>query len=463
MHNAASQPTRSRLTLTGLIFREIRFRKWSFLLATLAVAAASAMIFGAEALLRVEQTMTERFLKQIQTETESSIQAHQERVAAAGAQLQDTVRKQMLTLGFNILILPKDVDLAKLHLDATVTETMPYSYAEKLANSNIITVNHLLPSVTKRVHWPEQDLDIVLNGTRGEIPIMHRALKQPMLDAVAPGQVVIGAAIQEKLKLELGQKVTLMGHEFSISKIQPQRGSVDDMSVWVDLTKAQEMLGMQNLIHAILALECECTGDRISEIRREIADILPGTQVIERYSQALTRAEARTESKRAAEESLAIAKADGKDTLERVIMERTTLLEKQQNLNNILEPTVIVLTCFIVAALAFHNFRQRKSEIGLMRAIGLGSMSILGAFLGKAMIVGIFGGMLGMAIGIAIIEVRVLNMSPSISLTDTWSSASLTWTALWIPILMVLLTVLASWLAAYNAIRQDAAIVLQGE
>jgi putative ABC transport system permease protein len=116
-----------------------------------------------------------------------------------------------------------------------------------------------------------------------------------------------------------------------------------------------------------------------------------------------------------------------------------------------------------VAALAFHNFRQRKSEIGLMRAIGLGSMSILGAFLGKAMIVGIFGGMLGMAIGIAIIEVRVLNMNPSISLTDTWSSASLTWTALWIPILMVLLTVLASWLAAYNAIRQDAAIVLQGE
>jgi len=458
-----SQPPLSRLTLTGLIFREIQFRKWSFLLATFAVAAAAAMIFGSEALLRVEQWMTDRYLQQQQSETEKSIQTHEERVAAAGAQLQDTVRKQMLKLGFNILILPKDVDLAKLHLDATVTETMPYSYAEKLANSNIITVNHLLPSVTKRVRWPEHELDVVLNGTRGEIPIMHRALKQPLLDAVASGQMVIGSAIQQKLKLELGQKVTLMGREFSISKIQPDRGSVDDMSLWVDLTTAQEMLGMQNLIHAILALECECSGDRISEIRREIAEILPGTQVIERYSQAVTRAEARTESKRSAEESLAIAKANGNATLERVVNERTSLLQKQRDLNNILEPTVIVFTCLIVGALAFHNFRQRRSEIGLMRALGLESMSILGVFLGKAMLVGVLGGISGVVVGIGMIVIRMMNISPSVSVMDAWTSASLTFTAIWIPILMILLTVVASWLAAYNAIRQDAAIVLQGE
>lgn len=452
----------SQLTVTGLVFREIRFRKWSFLLATSAVAAAAAMIFGAEAMLRVDRCVTERFLQQRQSETEISIQAHEEKVNAAGAQLQDAVRKQMLTLGFNILILPKDVDLAKLHLDSTVTETMPYSYAEKLANSNIITVNHLLPSITKRVRWPEHEIDVVLNGTRGEIPIMHRALKQPMLDAVAPGQMVIGAAIQQKLKFGLGQSVMFRDRAFSISKIQPERGSIDDMSVWVDLTTAQEMLGMQNLIHAILALECECSGDRISEIRREIAEILPGTQVIERYSQALTRAEARTESKRAAEESLAIAKADGKATLERVVSERVSLLQKQQDLNNILEPTVILLTCFIMAAFAFHNFRERKLEIGLMRAIGLGSMSILGAFLGKAILVGVLGGVSGVLIGIGMIFVRMINLSPSMSVTEAWSSASLTWTAIWIPNLMILLTVLASWLAAYKAIRQDAAIVLQG-
>ncbi len=459
MPNASPSP----LTLLGLILREVRFRKWSFLLATLAVAAAAAMIFGSEALLRVDQRLTNDFLQQKQEETEKSIQMHEELVATAGAKLQDTVRKQMLTLGFNILILPKDVDVAALHLDGSISETMPYSYAEKLSNSNIVTVNHLLPSVTKRVRWAEQEMDVVVNGTRGEIPIMHRALKQPMLDAVAPGQMVVGSIIQQKLKLELGQTVTLLGREFSISKIQPERGSIDDMSLWIDLATAQEMLGMQNLIHAILALECECAGDRISDIRREIAEILPGTQVIERYSQALTRAEARSESKRSAEEALAMAKSEGKATLDRERQRRTTILQQQQSLNNVLEPTVLVLSCCIVAALAFHNFRQRKSEIGLMRALGLGSSSILGAFLGKAILVGALGGLIGVAVGIAIIATRIFQMQPSVSLIEIWTTASLTSTAAGIPVLMILLTVVASWLAAFQAIRQDAAIVLQGE
>ena len=453
----------SQLTLLGLVLREIRFRKWSFLLATLAVGAAAAMIFGSEALLRVDQRLTNDFLQQKQEETEKSIQMHEELVATAGAKLQDTVRKQMLTLGFNILILPKDVDVAALHLDGTITETMPASYAEKLANSNIVTVNHLLPSVTKRVRWTEQDLEVVVNGTMGEIPIMHRALKQPLLDAVAPGQMVVGATIQQKLKLELGQSVTLLGRDFTISKIQPDRGSIDDMSLWIDLSTAQEILGMQNLIHAILALECDCAGDRISDIRREIAQILPGTQVIERYSQALTRAEARNESKRMAEEALAMAKSEGQTTLERERHRRMAILQQQQSLNRLLEPTVLVLTCSIVAALAFHNFRQRKSEIGLMRALGLGSSSILGAFLGKAVLVGALGGFIGVLVGITLLAIRMISIQPNVSLLEIWRAASLTSTAVWIPVVMILLTVVASWLAAFQAIRQDAAIVLQGE
>ena len=452
-----------QLTLLRLVLREIRFRIWSFLLATFAVAAAAALLFGSEGLLRLEQQMTARYLDRRAKEAEHSIQRHEGLVAAAGANLQDAVRKQMLTLGFNILILPMDIDLAAMHMDGSITSTMPYSYAEKLANSNIVTINHLLPSVTKRVHWTEKEIDVIVNGTKGEIPIMHRALKQPLLDAVAPGQMVVGATIQQKLKLELGRSITLLGREFTICKIQPERGSIDDMSLWIDLEAAQEMLGMQNLIHAILALECECTGDRISEIRREIAEILPGTQVMERYSLALTRAEARTESKRAAENALVLAKTEGLATLERERERRLELLQQQQSLNNTLGPIVIVSTCLIVAALAFHNFRQRKSEIGLMRALGLGSAGILGAFLGKAALVGALGGFIGVAIASFIVTERILRAQPSIAVLELWNAASLTVTAIWIPILMILLTVVASWLAAFQAIRQDAAIVLQGE
>ena len=139
------------------------------------------------------------------------------------------------------------------------------------------------------------------------------------------------------------------------------------------------------------------------------------------------------------------------------------ILQQQQSLNRLLEPTVLVLTCSIVAALAFHNFRQRKSEIGLMRALGLGSSSILGAFLGKAVLVGALGGFIGVLVGITLLAIRMISIQPNVSLLEIWRAASLTSTAVWIPVVMILLTVVASWLAAFQAIRQDAAIVLQGE
>ena len=83
----------------------------------------------------------------------------------------------------------------------------------------------------QRVHWPERDIDVVLYGTRGEVPVMHRGLKKPMLDAVAPGQMVVGYEVHTKLGLAQGDQVTLMGREFTVSKLHPQRGSTDDVTV----------------------------------------------------------------------------------------------------------------------------------------------------------------------------------------------------------------------------------------
>ena len=281
------------MSVWRLVVREIRHRKLNFGLGVLAVAVAIACIVGAQSLLQADRLITQQFLATKQAEVESAIAAKQTDVEQAGAALQDAMRKQMLKLGFNVLILPEGQDLSELHLSGGLSTTMPEDYVSRLAESKIVTVNHLLPSVTQRVHWDERDTDIILVGTRGEVPIMHRGLKKPLLDAIAPGKMVVGYEVHTKLGLSEGDTVTLMGREFSISTLHPQRGSLDDTTVWIDLRQAQEMLGLENLIHAILALECGCAGDRITEIRKEIAGVLPGTQVIERYSQALTRAEAR--------------------------------------------------------------------------------------------------------------------------------------------------------------------------
>lgn len=449
------------MSVWRMILREIAHRKGNFLLGLLAVGVATGCLVGSEWLLRGDELQTRTILAHKRQQIETAVAAKQTAVEAAGDELQDAIRKHMTKLGFNILIVPAEQDLAELHLNGTLTQTMPESYVEKLAASNIVTVNHLLPSVTKRIHWPERDLDVILYGTRGEVPIMHRSQKKPLLEAVAAGQMVVGHAIHQELGLSVGDRVVLMDKEFTISTLHPERGSADDVTVWIDLAEAQQLLGLENLVHAILALECECAGDRISQIREEIAGILPGTQVVERFSQALARAEARSKAKAAAEQALAAEKASGAETLAREEQTRRELEERRAGLAAVLVPLVIGASAVWIALLAFLNVRQRSDEIGILRAIGLRSSQVLVLFLGKAMLIGALGGLLGVGGGV-LVGAWLGNLSNSESSLDQVLSA-VSATLILAPLLAPLLAATASWLPALSASRRDPATLLQAE
>ena len=457
------------MQLSRLIIREISHRKLNFVLSVVAVAVAAIAVVVADGVVRRDALVTERLLSVKQSEAEAAIEAKVEQVAVAGAELEDAIRKQMLGLGFNVLILPESQDPAELHLRGSLSETMPEEYATRLSESKIMTINHLLPTVMKQVEWPEQEIDVVLYGTRGEVPIMHRGLKKPMLDAVAPGQMVLGYEVARRCELEPGDEVEFMGETFRISKTHPERGSTDDVTVWIDLGKAQELLGLQNLVHAILALECECAGDRIAQIRAEISGVLPGTQVIERYSQALARFEARTKAKEVAEESLAAERAAGEAWLAREAESRASLEGQHRRVAQWLIPTVLLLAAAAVGLLAYVNVRYRREEIGILRAIGMRTRQILAVFLGKAALSGVVGGVLGVTFGLAIGSLIAAGIDPADARFTEGVQAALLRspgylvTLVTTPLLAVALAMLSSWVAAVMAANEDAAVVLQGE
>jgi len=283
------------VSILRLVVREILHRKVNFVLALVSVAVAVGALVGAKTLLRADAIRTQQILEEKQKEVEK-----------AGAELQDAMRKIMKGLGFNIWILPKDQDLSELRLEHTASKTMPEEYAHRLANSRIMTINHLLPMITRKIQWPEQgNFTVVVVGTRGEVPLLHRLPKKPIIDHVPEGTMVIGQLVHKKLGLQEGDTVKLLGREFTITKVYPERGTVDDITVWINLKEAQQLFGMQNLINAILALECNCTAqDRVAEVRQEVASILPGTQVIEVGPPALARAEARKKAAESAKAAL---------------------------------------------------------------------------------------------------------------------------------------------------------------
>jgi hypothetical protein len=422
-----------------LIVREAIHRRGNFVSGFLSVTVAVGFLMGTLVLLRFDQLQTEVLLEQ-----------RREEVSQAGADLEDAMRKITKGLGFNVIILPDRQDLAELHLEGSLSQSMPEEYATRLAQSKIVTVNHLLPTVIKKMTWPERNIPVVLYGTRGEVPIMHADPKKPLLDAVPPGSMIAGFEIGRQLDLQPDHQVTFMNRPFSIVKVHEQRGTADDNTLWINLAQAQEMLGMQNLIHAIQALECQCAGDRISQIRQEIQGILPGTQVIERGPPALARAEARQKAKDTAEMALEQEQAD-----------RLRLRQQREQWAGWLVPLILAGSALWIAFLTLANVRQRQPEIGILRAMGYRARQILSLVLGRSVLIGALGALagLGLSLGLGGWLLNGLDPASHTTFRDVWQTE-------WILLafgLAVGLSLLASWVPAFLATRQDPAVILSAE
>jgi putative ABC transport system permease protein len=269
------------MDLSRLILKEIGFRKLNFALGMLSVAAATGCLVAELTLLRKHDLRTEQIMAAKETETQEMMK-----------KLEDDYRKITLKLGFNVLILPRDASLNDLHNDEKPPALMPEAYAERLAKSKVATINHVLPTLTQKVKWPERQRKVVLMGVRGEV-LIHSGGQKPLLEAVPTGHVVVGYELHQSLGLKVGQKIQFQGREFTVSKLMDEKGNADDITLWINLREAQELLAQPGKINAILALECNCAADRLDKIRAEITALLPDTKVIEFFSQAIARAEAR--------------------------------------------------------------------------------------------------------------------------------------------------------------------------
>ncbi len=478
------------MNIFRLVWRELAYRQITTALWLLAVVVGVACVIGTVSLLAADQQQTQRILDANRQQTETILAANREKTRLilsekeaaakkAAKQYNDLMRKITKGLGFNVLIISQGDDRRLWETEATLKGEMPQQWVTDLANSKIMTVRHLLPFVARKITWPEQSTEedpceVVLFGTRGEIPVAHRPPKPELLSAVPEGQLILGHQIAAERQLEKGQTVKLLQREFTVAEVYPERGSIDDYTVWVNLAVAQELLNLQGRINGIHALECDCQGDRISMIRKEILSVLPKTQIIEIGDKALARAEAREKTKLQAEEALQRAKQTRQEVQQQVATARADVEQQAKNARReveehheafaaLLVPLVLGACMLTIGFLAYGNAQQRASEIGIMRAIGMRAMQVLTAFITKAIIIGLLGGVLGYILG--------LLFGNSLAAPATEGVASMGSDIVWLaPELMglagvvaILLSALATWIPALLAARRDPAAVLAQE
>ena len=420
------------MSIWQLATKEILRRKANFASGLIAVTLAVAVLAGAMTMLRLHDLGTERIVARKEQETRQRM-----------ALLEDDYRKIMKNLGFNLLILPSTQKLSDFYADDVLSSYMPDTYATRLAEAKIVTIRHLLPSLQEKVRWPEGKRAIILIGTRGEVPSMFRDAREPILVAVPKGSAVVGHELARSRGLKAGDRIALFGRTFTVSQCNEERGSSDDISIWIDLAQAQEILNKPGKINAILALKCICEGNDLALVRRDVAAVLPGVQVIEEGSKVLTRAEARDRAAREAADALAAE-----------VRNRRQLREEQEKLSSILVPLVLLVSALWVGLVFYTNVRERRSEIGILRALGARAGTILRLFLTKALLMGLAGGVVGYVAGTLAGLGRQAESGSALLQAPLFFLATCTALAL---------SLAASWVPAYYAAQRDPAEVLREE
>ncbi len=371
------------MKLSTLIVKELLFRKINFVLSILSIIVATSSVIISLNLLKAHDIRTTEFLNKKTLETKQRMES-----------LEEDYRKITKKMGFNVLILPKDQNLGDFYADSYASKYMPESYVAKLAASKSVTVRHLLPSLQQKIQWEEQKRTIVLVGIRGEVPMLHKDPKKPMVDAVEKGTAVIGHHLASTLNLKVGDKILVLKKEFTINKIHDERGNKDDITIWIDLKEAQTLLNKPNQINGILALECKCAWANIAKVRKELMEILPNTQVLEFASLAKSRYDTRMRAALAAENNIKDIKRHKKN-----------IRREQEKFSLIFIPVILIASIIWIGFLAWLNTLERKFEIGVLKALGLSSMDLLFVFLAKSAIIGIIGGITGYAVSILFVQI----------------------------------------------------------
>ncbi|MEA2012761.1 MAG: FtsX-like permease family protein [Verrucomicrobiota bacterium] len=425
------------MTIFKLIISEIFHRKINFLLGLCSIILVISSFIVSITSLRAFDKKTEEVIADEQKKIEHEMFV-----------LNDEIRKSMKGLGFNLYIFPAGQELDEVYAQGFASKMMPENYTKKLAKTKIMSINHLLPSLTQKIFWEEQGgRVVVLIGVKGEVPQMHRAVqKKAMINPVERNHVVVGYQLHQSLQIKPGDEIILKGHKFLVDKCNQERGTVDDITIWINLNQAQQILNKPDLINAILALECVCNIDALKTLRKKIATVLPGTKMIELKSKALVRSETRAQAKKTAEQ-----------TINKLQQKRETMKKKRENYALIIIPLIIIVSVAWIAYLTYINANERLHEIAILLATGVKTHTIIIIFLLKAFFMGLFAAITCLVI------LFVLQSSLSQYLLEEYKLSQVIEISeiIWILIATPCIACFSAWIPALIASRHDPAIILR--
>ena len=301
---------------------------------------------------------------------------------------------------------------------------MPEEYVHRIAGAEQLQMDHFVATLQKKVDW--RGRKILLTGILPELGAIGKKKKSPMGYKIQEGTAYVGFEVARGLDLKKGDVIDVLGTKLTVQRCLPEAGSKDDIRLYANLHDVQKMLGKEGKINMIKALGCLCLGHDLASLRSELEKALPDTKVSEYRTIAIARAEQR-----------------------RVVSQYVAFIV----------PIVLLASAAWVGVLSLINVRDRRHEIGVLRALGVKSGPIATLFIGKAIVLGVVGAGIGFALGTAL----ALRYGPSIFPITAKKILPIYPLLVWSLILAPLVAAIASFLPAMVAVTQDPAVTLTEE
>lgn len=238
---------------------------------------------------------------------------------------------------------------------------------------------------------------------------------------------ILGVTAAEKLGLKIGDRFFALAEatgqkEEFIVKALLKTGSTEDNQVFVNLSSLQNLLQIDKKVN-IAYLSVMGKADMLSEKAREITQLFPSLS---------------------AEPIKRIAKSEG------------IILEKVKSLVYLVVIVILLSTLLCVATTMMSMVLERKTEIGLKKALGAANMDVVGEFLGEAIFLGAGGAIIGSLSGYGFAQVIGLNVFKSYI-------AFRPLVLMVVLLISVIVTCTAALWPIRVAVTVDPAVVLKGE
>ncbi len=371
-----------------LVKREIIHKKTGFLSGVFSLLMATAGFIAVSIVLQSHDAATEK----MHEEMEGALRFEM-------AEQEDYYRRIMRDIGYNLFIIHKEQSESELRTLGYPTTYLDYEDVWKLAHGESATMNHLLPVLQKRIAWEEQNMEIMLSGIRGQVPVFAKPrflteegeYRSPMTERVPDGMTDLGHDVATSLELSSGDEITIKGESFLVNRIYPSRGTINDMTVWIPLDKAQAIFGKEGKINGIYALECLQSLNVPGGVVGQVTAILPHVKV-QKFSSQI---EARIDVRQRAQEG-------HKEVVASVMAHRETSREQMERFASVLIPLLVFGAGAWIFILIYNNMRERRAETGIFRAVGISKGSVLKIFLAKAVVMGVAGGVTGCFLGLGL-------------------------------------------------------------